>query len=200
MFKRWAYRCSRWRAKWSAVRQQWVMIVFKVFTKISVKDGASQYQNFRVNFHKFRAWSHVQSSHAWCSVRTICNVFDSQRIDRICSDGVCSHHASPIVTSSLNSEECFDAYSRMSWTTKYGRTWALTWGVGARSRGIYRPPSTDFWRKSKLIADIHEILRIWIASSWKGSVKAIMNCINVLLRENTAPLPPVWAMEAIATM
>jgi hypothetical protein len=32
-----------------------VMILFKVFNKNFVKDGASQFQNFRVNFHKFYA-------------------------------------------------------------------------------------------------------------------------------------------------
>jgi hypothetical protein len=30
-------------------------IFFKVLTKKFVKDGASQFQNFRVNFHKFHA-------------------------------------------------------------------------------------------------------------------------------------------------
>jgi hypothetical protein len=31
----------------------WVMILSKVLTKKFVKEGASQFQNFRVNFHKF---------------------------------------------------------------------------------------------------------------------------------------------------
>jgi hypothetical protein len=31
------------------------MILLKVLTKKFVKDGASQFQNFRVNFHKFHA-------------------------------------------------------------------------------------------------------------------------------------------------
>jgi hypothetical protein len=29
------------------------MILFKVLTKKFVKDGASQFQKFRINFHKF---------------------------------------------------------------------------------------------------------------------------------------------------
>jgi hypothetical protein len=33
----------------------WVMILFKVFTKKFVKDGASQFLNFHVNYHKFHA-------------------------------------------------------------------------------------------------------------------------------------------------
>jgi hypothetical protein len=32
-----------------------VMILFKVLTRKFVKDGASQFQNFCVNYHKFHA-------------------------------------------------------------------------------------------------------------------------------------------------
>jgi hypothetical protein len=34
---------------------QWGMILFKMLTKIFVKDGDSQFQNVRVIFHKFHA-------------------------------------------------------------------------------------------------------------------------------------------------
>jgi hypothetical protein len=38
-----------------AISSEWWMILFKVLTKKFVKDGASQFQNFRVNFHRFCA-------------------------------------------------------------------------------------------------------------------------------------------------
>jgi hypothetical protein len=38
------------------------MILFKVLTKKYVKDGASQFTNFHVNFHKFQALSYTRLS------------------------------------------------------------------------------------------------------------------------------------------
>jgi hypothetical protein len=41
---------SQWRAECSADHLSWVMILFEVLTKQFVKDGASQFRNFHVNF------------------------------------------------------------------------------------------------------------------------------------------------------
>jgi hypothetical protein len=45
-----ANKCSRWRAKWSTICCEWWSYSKRWAT--SVKDSSSQFQNFRVNFHK----------------------------------------------------------------------------------------------------------------------------------------------------
>jgi hypothetical protein len=39
-----------------------LMILFKVLTKKLVKDGASQFQNFRLNFHNFHSLLYMRVS------------------------------------------------------------------------------------------------------------------------------------------
>jgi hypothetical protein len=46
-----AKKCSRWRGKCSSICS--VMILFKVVMRKCVKEGVSQFQEFRVNFYTF---------------------------------------------------------------------------------------------------------------------------------------------------